>query len=374
MRIYFDNAATTPISDEAFEAMIPYLKTHFGNPSSVYAEGRTARMAVENARRTIARFLNASVGEIFFTSGGTESNNMAIKCAVRDLGVQRIISSSTEHHCVLHTVEHVRDHEGVRVDWVRLTPQGRPDLNHVEELLGDGSGLRTLVTIMHANNETGVMIDLDRLSEMCLAHGALLHSDTVQTVGHFPIDLQKTKVAFLSGGAHKFHGPKGVGFIYINSDNLIRPFIDGGSQERNMRAGTENLSGIVGMASALENSYQRLEEWRAHIEKVRSYLIERLQERVPNVTFNSDLQTDFLYTVLNVSFPPSPKNDMLVEMLDIAGISVSGGSACSSGSEKGSHVMQAIGHDPSRKAVRFSFSHLNTLEEVDRLIAFLEKW
>jgi cysteine desulfurase len=260
------------------------------------------------------------------------------------------------------------------VDWVRLSPTGRPDLDHVEELLNDGSGLKTLVSLMHANNETGAMIDLDRLSAMCAANGALLHTDTVQSVGHFPIDLQKTKVTFLSGGAHKFHGPKGVGFLYINADNTLNPFIDGGAQERNMRAGTENLPGIVGMARALGNSCGHLDEWRQHIEGVRAYLVSQLREHVPNVTFNSDLEGDYLYTVLNVSFPPSPKNEMIVEMLDIAGISVSGGSACSSGAEKGSHVMRAVGHDPARKAVRFSFSHHNTPQDVDALMAFLKKW
>lgn len=368
MRIYFDNAATTPLCDEAFDAMVPYLKTHFGNPSSIYAEGRTARMAIEGARRSIAQHLNASVGEIFFTSGGTESNNMSIKCAVRDLGVRRIISSPTEHHCVLHTVEHVRDHDGVQVDWVRLTSEGRADLDHVAQLLAAGNGQKTLVTIMHANNEIGVMIDLDRLSALCVEHGALLHSDTVQTVGHFPIDVQKTKIGFLSGAAHKFHGPKGVGFVYINGDNQIKPFIDGGAQERNMRAGTENLPGIIGMARALENSYANLEAWRSHIEGLRAYFVAQLKNRIPGIAFNGDLDKDSLYTVLSISFPPNPKNDMLVEMLDIAGISASGGSACSSGAEKGSHVMHAIGHDPARKTVRFSFSHLNTIEEVDAVV------
>lgn len=328
-------------------------------------------MAIEMARKTVAQCLNASIGEIFFTSGGTESNNMAIKCAVRDLGVRRIITSPTEHHCVLHTVEHLKETDKITVEYLRITPGGTPDLDHLEELLAQG-GEKTLVTLMHANNEIGALLDLDRASAICQAHGALLHSDTVQTVGHFRLDVQKTKVDFISGAAHKFHGPKGVGFIYINGGNQIKPFIDGGGQERNMRAGTENLSGIIGLAKALEEAYKHLDEWREQIESTRNYLVKRLQETFDDVKFNTDLGSPNLYTVLNVSFPNTPKSELLLFSLDMAGVSASGGSACSSGAEKGSHVLQAIGHDPNRKGVRFSFSHYNTKEEIDFVVEKLK--
>jgi cysteine desulfurase len=212
------------------------------------------------------------------------------------------------------------------------------------------------------------MIDLARVSELCRQYGALLHTDTVQTVGHFPINVQETPVNFLSGAAHKFHGPKGVGFIYINPDTHIKPFIDGGAQERNMRGGTENVYGIVGLARALELATAQMESRSAHILDVRNYMKSRLLESFNDIQFNGDPEGLSLYTVLSVSFPPGPKNELLLLNLDILGISCSGGSACSSGSEKGSHVLEAIGADPARKSIRFSFSHYNTREEVDFVI------
>jgi cysteine desulfurase len=371
-RVYFDNAATTPISEEVINAMLPVLRGQFGNPSSIHAEGRSVRAAVEAARKSVAQCIGAGTGEIFFTSGGTESNNMAIKCAVRDLGVQRIISSPTEHHCGTHAIETVEKVNGVEVVWLPVNNLGRIDYQMLENALQAGGGKKTLVSLMHANNEIGTMIDLKRVSDLCRQYGALLHSDTVQTVGHFPVNVQETPVNFLSGAAHKFHGPKGVGFIYINPASPIKPFIDGGAQERNMRGGTENVYGIVGLAKALELANAEMEARSAHISDIRNYLKEQLLETFEDIQFNGDYEGDSLYTVLSVSFPPSPKNELLLLSLDIAGISCSGGSACSSGSEKGSHVLEAIGADPARKSIRFSFSHYNTRQEVDFVVEKLK--
>ncbi len=367
-RVYFDNAATTPISEEVINAMLPVLRGQYGNPSSIHAEGRSVRSLLEGARKVVARCINASTAEIFFTSGGTESNNMAIKCAVRDLGVQRIISSAIEHHCGLHAIESVEKMEGVAVQWLPVDASGHTSLTDLENALAEAGGQRTLVSLMHANNEIGTMLDLAAVSALCRQYGAFLHTDTVQTIGHFPMDVQQVPVNFLSGAAHKFHGPKGVGFIYINTNSPIKPLIDGGAQERNMRGGTENVYGIVGLAKALELACTEMEARRQHILDVRNYLRDRLLENFEDITFNGDYAGHCLYTVLNVAFPPSPKNEMLLLNLDINGISASGGSACTSGSEKGSHVLEGIGADPLRKNVRFSFSHYNTKEEVDFVV------
>jgi len=367
-RVYFDNAATTPISEEVVQAMVPVLREQFGNPSSIHAEGRQVRALLENARKTVAKCIGASMADVFFTSGGTESNNMAIKCSVRDLGVRRIISSPTEHHCGIHTIETVERESGVEVVWLPVDSQGRILLADLEHALAAGTDKKTLVSLMHANNEIGTMLDVDGVSALCRQYGALFHTDSVQTIGHFPWDVQKTPVSFLSGAAHKFHGPKGVGFIYINPDNPIHPFIDGGGQERNMRGGTENVYGIVGLAKALELAIAELDTRTEHIRSIRQYMLEQLQESFEDIRFNGDYDGHCLYTVLSASFPPSPKNEMLLLSLDIAGVSASGGSACSSGAEKGSHVLEAIGADPGRKSIRFSFSHYNTREEVDFVV------
>lgn len=371
MRVFFDNAATTPMHEDVISAMVEMMRENNGNPSSIHAEGRRARAAVEQARKQIAKYIGASIGEIFFTSGGTESNNMALKCAVRDLGVQRIISSPIEHHCILHTLETLEKYEEVEVNFVQLNVQGKPDLANLEALL-QSSDKKTLVSLMHSNNEIGVMIDLDEISGLCEQYGALFHSDTVQTMGYFPIDVSKTKISFLSGSAHKLHGPKGIGFIYINADNLIKPFIDGGAQERNMRGGTENLYGIVGFAKALELAYENLPERHEQILSVRNYLREQLEANFAGIQFNGDPENGH-YKVLSVSFPPSPKSDMLLFNLDIAGISVSGGSACSSGSNVGSHVIAALNKNSDFTTIRFSFSHKNTKEEVDFVVAKLKE-
>ena len=363
MRIYLDNTATTPLRKEVIEEMHRCMKDLFGNPSSIHADGRKTRAAIEEARKKIALLLGASTGEIFFTSGGTESSNMAIKGAVRDLGVRRIISSPTEHHCVLHPLEMVKN-QGVNIDLVRLDQRGRIDYGHLEQLLQKSNETKTMVSLMHANNEVGTVHDMECISELCQTYGALFHADTVQTIGHRPIDVSKTKINFLMGSAHKFHGPKGCGFIYINGETQIKPFIDGGAQERNMRGGTENVYGIVGMAKAMELACENLDSYREYIEELRSYFMQQLLDRFEDIRFNGDYDGDYLHTVLSVSFPPAPRSEMMVLQLDIAGISASGGSAYTSGAETGSHVLNAIQADPTRKTIRFSFSHFNTKEEV----------
>ena len=362
-RVYFDNAATTHLRKEVLDAMMPYMTNYYGNPSSIHNEGRMTRAAIEGARKTVASLIGASTGEIFFTSGGTESNNMAIKCAVSDLGVKRIITSPVEHHCVKHSVEHLESKKLVKVELVKVDQYALPDFDHLEKLLSSDS-TPTLVSLMHANNEIGSMLDLEKLSKLCRQYGAWLHTDTVQTVGHFPVNVQQTPVDFLSGAAHKFYGPKGIGFIYINNRCSIHPLIDGGAQERNMRAGTENIAGIVGLAQAMQLAYDELDYDRKHISDLKEYMKKRILEICPGARFNGH-PTQSLYTVLNVSFPPGPYAEMMIMSLDIAGISTSGGSACSSGAESQSHVLNAIGHDPERKAVRFSFGRENTRAEID---------
>lgn len=372
MRVYFDNAATTPIDEAVVNAMLPVLRGQYGNPSSIHAEGRNVRALLEQARKTVAQCIGSSTAEIFFTSGGTESNNMALKCAVRDLGVQRIISSPTEHHCVLHALESIEKAGTARIEWLPVNKLGQIDLHTLENKLAESGAGKTLVSLMHANNEIGTMIDLEAVSGLCHQYGALLHSDTVQTVGHFPIDVQKTPIHFLSGAAHKFHGPKGVGFIYINSETPIKPFIDGGAQERNMRGGTENVYGIVGLAKALELACHDMAARSEHIRDIRRYMKEQLEAVIEDIRFNGDLDGKSLDTVLSASFPPNAKNELLLLSLDIAGVSASGGSACSSGAEKGSHVLEAIQADPQRKSIRFSFSHFNTKAEVDFVVEKLK--
>ena len=372
MKVYLDNAATTPLDKQVLDEMLPYLTEHFGNPSSIHAYGRKAKSAIEKARKVVAKYLNASTSEIFFTGSGTESSNTIIKCSVRDLGVQRIISSRIEHHCVLHSVEAMAN-QGVQVDYVQIDEKGRVDYAHLEELL-KSSELKTLVSLMHSNNEIGTLLDLERVSDLCKKYNVFFHSDTVQTIGYYPFDVQKTKLHFVSGSAHKFHGPKGVGFVYISGDALIKPFLDGGAQERNMRAGTENVSGIVGLGKALELSLEHIEENRHYLSGLKAYMFEKLKQEIPDVLFNGETSEEGSnYKVLSVSLPPNEKAELTLFNLDIAGIACSGGSACSSGSEKGSHVLEAVKADPQRKAVRFSFSKYNNREEINYTIGVLKK-
>jgi len=371
-RIYFDNAATTPLDPQVLEAMMPYMTDKFGNPSSIYSYGRESRLAIESARKSVAKILNAHPAEIFFTSGGTESSNAAITAAVRDLGCGHIITSPLEHHATLHTVEHLHKRGEAALSYISVLPNGHIDLHDLERKLA-GSEEKTLVTLMHANNEIGNMLDIQAVGELCKLYGAIFHSDTVQTVGHFPFDLRNTPVHFITGAGHKFHGPKGAGLLYINENVRIHPFIHGGSQERNMRAGTENLYGIVGFAKALELATAHYEADSAFIKGIKVYMMEQLKRQMKGISFNGDPLGRSLYTVLSVSFPKTEKSEMLLFNLDINNICASGGSACTSGVEQGSHVIRAINHNPNQVTVRFSFSKHNTREEVDFVVEKLKE-
>jgi cysteine desulfurase len=370
-RIYLDNAATTSLDPEVLNAMMPYLTTYFGNPSSIYSYGRETRLAIENARKTVAKLLKAHPAEIFFTSGGTESSNTAITAAVRDLGCKHIISSKIEHHATLHTVEYLSKQGEALLSYVNLLPNGHIDMAHLEQLLA-GSTEKCLVTLMHANNEIGNMLDIHAVGNICKKYDAVFHSDTVQTVGHFPFDLRNTPVHFITGAGHKFHGPKGVGILYINEQIKIKPFINGGSQERNMRAGTENLYGIIGFAKALELATAHYENESAYINDLKLYMKEQLEKNIPGVTFNGDVAGKSLYAVLSASFPMTDKSEMLLFNLDINNICASGGSACTSGADIGSHVIHAIYGNTNTVTVRFSFSKHNTKEEIDTVIEKLK--
>jgi len=371
-RIYLDNAATTALDPLVLEAMMPFFTEKFGNPSSIYSYGRETRMAIEQARKSVAKILNAHPAEIFFTSGGTESSNTAIFSSIRDLGCKHIITSEIEHHAVSHAVDYLKNSGKVSVSFVKLLPDGHIDLEDLEKLLSS-STVKTLVTLMHANNEIGNMIDLYTVGTLCNSYNAIFHSDTVQSVGHFPFDLRNTPVHFITGSAHKFHGPKGIGLLYINENIRIQSFIHGGGQERNMRAGTENIYGIVGLSNALEIATNNFEVDKAYILSLKLYMYEALKKNIPSISFNGDVLGKSLYTVLNVNFPASEKSEMLLFNLDINHICASGGSACASGAEQGSHVIRAINVDPNQIAVRFSFSKHNTKEEIDWVVAKLKE-
>lgn len=364
MKVYFDNAATTPLDPEVLAAMLPVMQNEYGNPSAIHGHGRTVRTLVEEARKKVATLMNVTPGEIFFTSGGTEADNMALRCAVENLGVKHIITSPIEHHAVLHTAEDLQKCGKIELHLVDIKPDGHLDYNQLEQLIKQYPG--ALVSLMYANNEIGNLLDIDRVSVLCAEHSCYFHCDMVQAVGHYPIDLQKTKLSFMACAAHKFNGPKGVGFIYINHNLKIKPLITGGAQERNMRAGTENVYGIVGLAKALEVAYRDMKEHREHIEGLKKYMKAKLEQEIPGVTFNGDCEG--LYTVLNVSFPPSRVSEMMLFRLDMDGISASGGSACSSGSDVGSHVLSCLKVSPDRANVRFSFGKQNTREEVDYVV------
>lgn len=366
-RIYFDNAATTALAPEVLEVMMPYLTEKFGNPSTVYSYGRESRAAIESARKQVAQALNTRTGEIFFTSGGTESNNTAITGAVRDLGCRRIISSPIEHNAVLNTIEYLQMRGEAQFFPVRLLSNGHIDLEHLEQLLA-ADGEKTLVTLMHANNEIGNLLDIETVSQMCHRYGAIFHSDMVQTVGHYPIDLQRTPVHFISASAHKFHGPKGAGLLYINEKIHVEPFLHGGGQERKMRSGTENLYGIVGLAGALRLALEGYETDSVRIRSLKMYMAEQLKAHIPGISFNGDYSARSLYTVLNASLPKTEKSEMLLFNLDMNQICVSGGSACSSGAIKGSHVIRALNKEIDSIALRFSFCKHNTTEEVDAVV------
>ncbi len=371
-RIYFDNAATTALDPVVLEAMMPYLTEKFGNPSSIYSYGRESRLAIENARKSVAKILGAHPAELFFTSGGTESSNTAITAAVRDLGCRRIVTSQIEHHATSHTVDALNHRDEVEVSYVKLLPNGHIDLDDLEKTLAR-SEEKCLVTLMHANNEIGNIMDIHAVGEMCRLYNAIFHSDTVQTIGHFPFDLRNTPVHFVTGAGHKFHGPKGAGILYINENVRIKPYLNGGGQERNMRAGTENLYGIVGFAKALEIATANHEEDSAYIGTLKYYMYDELRRNIPGIAFNGDPLGRSLYTVLNVSFPKTEKSEMMLFNLDINNICASGGSACTSGADAGSHVIRSINNNPNQVAVRFSFCKYNTKAEVDTVVEKLKE-
>ena len=341
----------------------------YGNPSSIHQIGRKAKVKLVECRSKIAELLGCSPMEIIFTSGGTEADNMAVNCAVRDLGAKRIISSKLEHHAILHTVEELETAVGVHVDWVKVDEQGHIELEDLEDLLK--KDIPTVVTLMHSNNEIGTMIDLVQIGELCQKYGAWFHTDTVQTVGYFPFNLAELPVDFSSGSAHKFNGPKGVGFMYKRKDLKIRAFIQGGAQENNQRGGTENLYGIVGMTRALEIACEKMDSKKDHISGLKQRMIDGLRSSVPGVTFNGDPEGRSHYTVLSVNIPGEQVKDMMLFSLDLNKVCASGGSACSSGSDVGSHVLTEIGANPDMATVRFSFGYQNTMAEVDRAIQAL---
>jgi len=368
MRVYLDNAATTQLDPSVFEAMRPYMLEHYGNPSSTHAHGRATRSALEKARKQVADLLNASPAEIFFTSGGTEADNTAIRCSIETLNLRRAITSRLEHHAVLHTLEDLAARNVIQLYYVRTDERGNIDLTHLDQLLTHDE--TTLVSVMHGNNEIGNLNDLEQIGDICEAHQAVFHSDTVQTLAHYPHDLSKLKVHCMIGSAHKFHGPKGVGLLYLKKGHKMAPFIHGGSQERNMRGGTENIYGIIGMARALEIAYHGMEDHRSHVLALKKKMMQELTEKIPGVAFNGESANvdKSLYTVLSVSLPPSDETDMLLFNLDLHQISASGGSACNSGSNLGSHVLKALGTDAERGAVRFSFSKYNTMDEMHYVV------
>jgi cysteine desulfurase len=366
-RVYFDNAATTSLDAEVLAAMMPYFTTHYGNASSIHSYGRECRMAIEKSRKTVATLLNAKPGEIFFTSCGSESSNTAIQCAVRDLGCTHIITSAIEHHATLHTVQFLASLQYCKVSYVKLTHNGFVDMVDFERILSSSTE-KCLVTLMHANNELGNLSDIEYIGTLCKKWGAIFHTDAVQTVGHFPIDLQKINVHFLSASAHKFHGPKGSGILYINQEIGIKPLIMGGGQERNMRAGTENVANIVGFGVALAFASTHMEEHSIYIRSLKTEMQKLLVEKIEGIAFHGDISENSLYTVLNASFPVNDKTEMLSINLDIAGICISGGSACSSGAEGGSHVIKAVYPHESRVPIRFSFSKHNTFEELEVVV------
>jgi cysteine desulfurase len=371
-RIYFDNAATTSLDPVVLGTMMPFFTEKFGNPSSIYSYGRETKMAIEQARKSVAKILNAHPAEIFFTSGGTESSNTAITAAIKDLGCTHIITSAIEHHATLHTVEYLHSLDIAKVSYVKLLPNGHIDLESLEKLLAS-SEEKTLVTLLHANNEIGNMLDIHAVGSLCKLYNAIFHCDTVQTVGHFPFDCRNTPIHFITGASHKFHGPKGVGILYINENVRIQPFVHGGGQERNMRAGTENLYGIVGFAKALELATATHKEDSVYIASIKEYMHDSLLKHIAGVEFNGDVFGQSLYTVLSVSFPKTEKSEMLLFNLDINNICASGGSACTSGAEQGSHVIRAINNNPNQVTVRFSFSKHNTTAEVDTVVALLKE-
>ena len=364
MAVYLDNAATTPIAPEVVEAMLPVLRDGFGNPSSSHAYGRKSKALIEIARRSIAKHLNCQSSEIIFTSGGTEADNMAICSSVKQMNVKHIITSTIEHHAVGHTVESIAKAGKARVSYVKIDEKGNVDLKDLERLLQSED--KTMVSLMHANNEISTLLPIFEVSALCRKYGAFFHSDTVQTMGQYAFDLQKLDIDFITGAAHKFHGPKGVGFLYVNKNTKVDPLIHGGAQERGLRGGTENVYGIVGLAKAMDLAYEDVEAHQKHVQGLKTYMMNELKKYFTHIDFYGETDPEkSLYTVLNVCFPKTEKSGMLLFTLDLKGVAASGGSACSSGAAKGSHVLEGINGDMNRPNARFSFSRYTTKEEID---------
>ncbi len=371
--VYFDNAATTRTDEKVVQEMLPYFSEFYGNPSSTHGHGNRVKSAIEKARKFVASALNVAPSEIFFTSGGTEADNTALRCAVLTNDIRHVVSSRMEHHAVLHTLEEMQKDGKIELTLLNNDEKGRLDYDELDKILSEKPA--SLVSLMHGNNEIGNITDIALVGEICEKRKALFHTDTVQTLGHFPLDLSLIKAHFIAGSAHKFHGPKGTGILYVRGGTKIRPFMTGGAQERNMRGGTENTAGIIGLAKALEISLAELEQHKTHILHLKKRLIAELKKMFPEIAFNGlseDLENS-LYTVLNVSFPASSVGEMLLFNLDIHKICASAGSACSSGSQIGSHVLQAIKADAKRNAVRFSFGKYNTDADIDRLMSALSQ-
>ncbi len=377
-KVYFDSAATTQLREEVVDKMTQVLKENYGNPSSTHSFGRSSKSLIEQARKSIADILNVKASEIVFTSGGTEADNLALNSAVRDLGVKRIITSKIEHHAVLYTVEQLQQCYGINIDYVNLNEKGEVDLEDLENRL-QSSEEKTLVSLMHVNNEVGNKLDLKKAAEIIKTHGALFHSDTVQSIGHYELDLADIPVDFTAVSAHKFHGPKGVGFAFVRKKSGLKPLIFGGEQERGHRAGTEGVHNIVGLAEAFKIAYDTLEEEKEYVLSLKNYFIKRLKEEIPGVKFNGNCEDPekSTYTLINICLPISPEKAlMLLFQLDLKGIACSKGSACQSGSDQGSHVLSAFlsEEDLKKPSLRFSFSHFNTKEEIDYTVNVLKEF
>ena len=376
-KIYFDNAATTQMSNDVIAAITEVMKNNFGNPSSTHSFGRSSKSLIELSRKFISESLNVSPSEIIFTSGGTESNNMIIKSVVDSVNIKRIISTKIEHKAVLNSVESISKTKNIPLVFLNVDENGNPDKNQLNKLL-QNSDEKTLVSLMHINNEIGTMIDLNEFGEICASNNALFHSDTVQTIGHYNLDLSKIKIDFITCSAHKFHGPKGVGFVYVKSGTNLLPLIEGGSQERGFRGGTESIHNIVGLKAAFQSSYDFLEKDSKKVSKIKEHFINSIQTSIPNIKINGcSSKNDSSYAILNICLPVSVEKKALLNFkLDLAGIACSGGSACQSGSSKPSHVLSEIlsSADMKNISLRFSFSKFNSIEEVDYVVDFLKKF
>ena len=372
-RVFLDNASTTPMHQEIIDMMSDMMKSTFANPSSVHSSGREAKVIIENARKTIADLLNTSPGSIFFTSGGTEADNMAIRSTIQDYNIQHVVTSKIAHHAVLYPLQDLENKNIIKITYVDIDNDGIISLSHLKDILKNNS--RTFVSIMHANNEIGTIQDIKKIGEICNDYNAIFHSDTVQTIGHYPFNMEDLNVHFMAASAHKFHGPKGIGFIYISDKIKISPLLRGGGQERNMRAGTENVCSIAGLTMAMQIAYKNLEEETNYIKGLKKHMIKRLKTELNDVQFYAkctDLENS-LYTVLSCHFPETDISEMLIFNLDILGISCSGGSACNSGVSKGSHVLKEVFPDSKRPGIRFSFSKYNTKEDIDFTITKLKE-